>query len=187
VVVRISAKAMTPDQLDAAMAELIAGIGWPEDVPEAPAAVPIAACAQPLAYDRSARMRKPDAADGIMGSSLFLIGDTVPGIGMPADPALFCRDLPGEPGYSVYRAPDASDAYVIAVGDSGVAVRILPELDAKKHGSMVIAGLVDRSAVFPPFDKFPHPTDVMAALRTSAPLAEVSPDGKTISIIMPAN
>ncbi|MCW3847970.1 hypothetical protein OF829_12040 [Sphingomonas sp. LB-2] len=183
VAVRVSSNAVGTDGLDAKLSEVIAGIGWPEGVAEGPAAAPIAPCAQPLAYAKRARMRKPDMADGLMGSTMMMIDD--PKLGMPADPKVYCRDLPPQPAYGVYRAPDATNSYVMAVGDAGIAVRILPEFD-EKHGSMVIAGFLDHASVYPPFEALPHPDDVMQALRTTAPLAQVSADGKNVTLNMQA-
>ena len=70
VAVRITSESIDPATLDARLSGIIDGIEWPQGVADAPAAVPVAACAAPLAYAKRARMKKPDMSDALMGAAM---------------------------------------------------------------------------------------------------------------------
>jgi len=138
VVVRISSVEQAPAQLDATLSALIAGLGWPTraaNVVEAPAAVPVQACTTALAYDKKAKMRKPDMAAGLMGSLLIAAladkgKDDKASKAEPEEeaPALLCREGSGSLALGVYHAETQNpDGYIIALGDAGRTVSVYPE------------------------------------------------------------
>ena len=179
VAVRVSSVSIEPAQLDATMSAIVAGIGWPQAVAESPAAVPVAACAQPLAYAKRAKMRAPSMQDAIVGGAAVSL--TAEGEGNAAP--ILCRDLPPTSDYGVYRDPAATNSYLLAVGDAGIIISIAPDMFAEgKSGFRMIAGFLDHHAIYSVFDKFPHPDDVMKTVRSVNPAASVSLDGKTVEI-----
>lgn len=181
VAVRISAKDLDAAQIDARMTEVIAGIGWPKDVAESPVAVPVAPCAERLAYAKGARMKKPDMQDGLIAGSAIALAAGKEG----GTPPLYCRDLPPALGYGVYREPTETDGYVMAIGDAGIMISIGPDMFAEgKPRFRMFAGFLDHHAIYSTFDKLPHPDDAMRAIRGVAPAARVSLDGKNIELSM---
>jgi len=181
VAVRISSASIEPAALDAAMAGIVVGIGWPQGVAESPAAVPVVACAQSLPYARRAKLRASSMQDAIVGGAAVSLAAKEEGNAAP----ILCRDLPPVSEYGVYRDPASTNSYVMAVGDAGIIITIAPDLFVEgKAGFRMIAGFLDHYAIYSVFDKFPHPDDVMKAVRGARPAANVSLDGKTIEISM---
>lgn len=178
VAIRIGARDLGSAGMEAKLSEVIAGIGWPKDAPESPVAVPVAPCAQPLAYAKGAEMRKPGMEDALVGGAAIAL--TKP----DGPPPVYCRDLPPQSRYSVYRDPGVPNTYLIAVGNSGVIVSIAPDVFAQKPGFRMLAGHLDHYAVYSTFDRLPHPDDAMRAIRGTRPAARVSLDGKTVEIAM---
>lgn len=180
VAVRVSSTSIEPAALDAAMAGIVAGIGWPQNIAESPAVVLVAACPQSLPYARRAKMRAPSMEDAIVGGTAVSLAAEGKGNAAP----ILCRDLPPTADYGVYRDPATVNAYVMAVGDAGIIISITPDMFADKPGFRMIAGFLDHHAIYSVFDKFPHPDDVMKTIRSVRPAATVSLDGKTVAINM---
>lgn len=192
VAIRISSMTLDPAQLDARLSEAIAGIGWPTGVAEAPAAAPIAACAGPLDYARRARIKKPSMNDALLGAIMpAAAADAARDGKAEPGPSLYCRDLPPKAEYSVYRAPDETSAYVMALGDAGLVISVAPSLSAlidKSPAWGVSLGTLDGGTdVYPSFDKLAHPDQVWKAFLAGTPIARSSGgDNKTITIGVPA-
>lgn len=190
VVLRISSTEQAPAQLDATLSALIAGLGWPAaaaNAAQAPAAIPIQGCPTPLAYNKKAKMQKPDMAAGLMGAMLAMIASKPPKDGEKKDaaPVTFCRDGEGSSEMGVYRALPADDfAYTIAIADAGRTVSVYPDLmsDAKNPGYAVTLNTLDRAYVFPTFDRLPEPAKVLEALSKTRPISSAGRNGNEISI-----
>ena len=189
VAVRISSSQFDTAQLDARMSDIVAAIGWPAGVAESPVAVPVTACAAPLAYAKRAKLKKADMNDAIFGALLSGITLEKEEKGEAVPVAAFCRDLPPTQMYGVYRAPDAN-GYVMAMGDAGRTLSVGPSLAGlieKSAGYSVSFGDVDGStSVYPSFDKLPHPDQALKALERSSPISRSSKGGKDITIGVPA-
>lgn len=192
VVVRISSVEQAPAQLDATLSALIAGLGWPSRAADAPAAVPVQPCATTLAYDRKAKMQKPDMTAGLLGSLLAMAAATKEKPDGTAEaateetPALLCREGTGTPAMGTYRAESRSpDSYIIALGDAGRTISVHPELplDKKqKPGFAVALATLDKTFTFPSFDRLPTPDAVMQAIARTQPVSSVDRGSKTINI-----
>lgn len=192
VVIRVTSPTLDPAQVDARLSAIIEGIGWPQGVAESPVAVPVTACAAPLAYAKRAKMKQPDMSDAIMGAAMA--GPIVDEHGKTAslaalDPTAYCRDLPPNANYSVYRAPDVKDAYVIALADAGVVVRVgggAMAIFGDSHGVSVSLADLYGTSIYPSFDKLPSPDLVMQALNSVSPMSRTEGDGKNITINAPS-
>ncbi|MES2443312.1 MAG: hypothetical protein V4574_10815 [Pseudomonadota bacterium] len=189
VAIRISSQQFDTAELDARLSEAVAGIGWPQGVAESPAAAPVLACAKPLDYAKRAKMKKPSINDALMGAIMPAVAASAAKEGKAEPgPSLFCRDLPPRLEYGTYRAPDATNAYVMAIGDAGRIVSVSPSLAGLVDNSTswgVSFGGLDSTDIFPPFDKLPHPDQAWKALTTSNPISSSSGNGANITIGMP--
>lgn len=194
VVVRISSVEQDPAQLDATLSALIAGLGWPAraaTVAEAPAAVPVQPCAAALAFDKKAKMQKPDMAAGLFGSLLAVVAadkskETAKAGETSEARPLFCRDPASRQEQGVYRVESQEpDSYTIAIADAGRTVFVYRELaldPKKKPGFAVTLNTLDRAYSFPAFDRLPDPEKVMQAIAQTQPVSSVERGSKTISI-----
>lgn len=190
VAVRASSTELDPVALEARLGEVVAGIVWPEKVAASPAAVPVAACTGVLAYDRKAKPRKPDTAQALMGAVLLGVPEEeevekeAPSKASP--PPVWCRE--GTPGgdYGVYRADDATNAYVLAAGDAGVTINVAPAfpLEGKKVGYMLSLGALDRTLIYPNFDKLPSPQAAFDAIRRLKPVSSTTRGSGDLTITM---
>lgn len=187
--IRLSAKQLDAAQLDAKMREVIAAIGWPEGVVESPAAETVAPCPTQLKYAKRARVMAPNMTDALLGSALLSTAaskaeEAKDDKARAPAPSRYCRDLPPTPQYGVYREPDETDGYLLAVGDAGRVIRVspaIPLLDSGK-GYMVSLDDLDSTAIYPKFDRLAHPDQALQLVMRSAPLSSSSRDGKTITI-----
>jgi hypothetical protein len=189
VAVRVSSQDLDPAALDARIDDVLAGIVWPDKLAEAPVAVPIAACADSLDYDRKAKPMKPDPQQSLMGALILGVaadaakdkkGEAIP-------PVLFCRDGAPLPQYGVYRAADAKNSYTLALGDAGRVLNVLPgfALDRKDVGYQVSLGDLDRRLIYPNFDKLPTPTAALQAVMQLRPVSSVARGSKDVNIYVP--
>lgn len=162
--IRMSAKALTAEQLDAQLQQAIATIHWPRPAgPAAPAATPIRACATPLVFTH-AKPIKPAGGDMLMA---LLAGSIA--AKAKADPATppqprpsWCREGDARLEYGVYRAHGAG--YEMALYDAGRTVSVYPSLmgQIEKSGTYTVA-LTDVDGTvssFPSFDGLPTPKQV---------------------------
>jgi hypothetical protein len=187
VAVRISSQTLDPVQLDAKLSEAVATIGWPKTpVPEAEAASAVAPCGKPLAYAKKAKLKKADMSDALMGAimSTPLPDDAKgkPGASLPK-PSLYCRELPPAAPYGVYRAPEATGAYVMALGDAGVVINIggMP-LFGDTRGVAVSLADLEGTSIYPPFESLPNPDQVIGILRGAGAISRTSRNGKDMTI-----
>lgn len=189
--IRMSSMTIGPAELDARIDQAIAGIGWPEGVADSPAVAAVEPCAAPLDYDRRAKMQKPEMADILLGAVMPKViaeakakGEVKAGSAEP-----LCRDLPAKREYAVYRTPDATNVYVMALGDAGRAANVGPGISIgdKKSApsfSVTFSDINGTTSVYPSFDKLPHPDQVLKLISTQSPLSSTS--GNNVSINMPA-
>jgi hypothetical protein len=189
VAIRISSRDPDPAALETSLDAVIAALGWPDGVADAAPASLVAGCPEPLEYARRARLQRPSMTDALLGSAL---------LGMAAGRAddeaaatvVFCRAAPGKSEYGVYR--DAADrereSYVMALGDAGRTISVAPSLGALVDGNkgyMVSLGELDRTLIFPNFDKLAAPDKALEAVTGVAPISSVArgeDGGSTINI-----
>ncbi|WP_238560177.1 hypothetical protein [Sphingomonas sp. Mn802worker] len=184
VVLRMTAPVMTAAQLSERMDQVIAGVRWPAgSMTAARAAVPVAACPQPLRYAK-ARVVKPDLADmmiaGLVHSGRVAKQDKTT---VPAQ-VTWCRDGVGERNYGVYRSGDASGGYAMALGDAGRVISVEPSLMAQinKTGvySVTLSDVDGSVSTFPSFDRMPSPTQVWSAIAGGKPTSRTQGNTTTV-------
>jgi hypothetical protein len=168
--VRMSAKALTSEQLDARLQEVIAAVRWPKAVGiEAPAAAPVKGCATPLTFGK-AKLAKPDGADllmSLMGSSLAA-KKKVEAKSEPSMRASWCRDGEARTEYGMYRSDGASSSYVLALYDAGRVVSVYPSImgQINKTGiySVSLEDVEGTVSAFQSFTALPSPKQVWSLI-----------------------
>ncbi|MFS2111269.1 hypothetical protein ACCC88_16385 [Sphingomonas sp. Sphisp140] len=196
VAVRASSTELDPAALDARLGEIVGGIVWPDKVAASPAAVPVAACAGVLAYDPKAKPKKPDMGQALMGAALVGMGQDKAGEGDKAykdqaveeasPPPVWCREGTPTSDYGVYRADNADNGYLLAAGDAGVTIGIAPAfpLEGKKVGYTLSVGTLDRTFIYPNFDRLPAPQTAFDAIQRLKPMSSVRRGSKELTISM---
>lgn len=172
--VRISSADMDAEQLQASVAGLLAGLRWPEPSSAeagAASARPIQDCAAPLKL-RRARLVQPSMAD------MLLIAATTGLVPASGPKPTYCREPGPRAIEEVYRPNGSTRAYLIALGDSGLALSLgqAPSLAGLTGGGgsrSIATLLIDRegSSVFPSFDRLPLPAQALELLRSGAMLS----------------
>jgi hypothetical protein len=163
--IRISAQSLDRAALDALLGRFIEGLRWPEPAPGEQAAVPIAPCPAPLRF-RSARVLRPDMAETLM-DALTSASASLP----DADrgPIVYCREAGSGRQYGVYRPNASRTAYVVALGDAGIALSLgqAISLDLANGGggrSRVGMKLLERDStgVLLSFNRLPPPAQAVS-------------------------
>lgn len=179
---RASSKTRSPADLLAAMKAALAELRWPDQLPAAPAAVPVQACAGALATAGEAKLVAAGGKSGtdalmssILGGALIA---TVKDKSQPqARPVLWCRDAFQTMQAGAYRADNGTDSYLLAVADAGRAISAAPDpagvLEAladqsrakKKPSYVVHFELLSQTLMSPPYDRLPPPEQAIAIIR----------------------
>jgi len=192
VAVRISSHDADPAALEARLDAVIAAIGWPEGATDGVPASVVADCPEPLEYARRAKLQRPSMADALLGSALLgaAAQRADDATATESAPAVLCRDAPGKVEYGVYRdtAELKRQAYLMALGDAGRTISVAPSIGALVDGSkgyMLSLGDLDRTLIFPNFDKLAPPDKALETVTSTAPISSFvrgADGGSTINI-----
>ncbi len=183
VAVRISSQQFDASALDAKLDEVIKALGWPGSAPDADAAVPVVACATPIAYAKKAKLKAPSMMDALLGATIATMKPTDEEKAK-AVPVTWCREGAPKQEYAVYRAIGNDAGYTIAMGDAGRVINVSPglALDSKDPGYRLSLGLLDQTLIYPSFDKLPAPDVAVDAVMKNRPISSASRGGKDITI-----
>lgn len=170
--IRMSAKALTAEQLDARLEQVMAAIRWPKVVgTQAPAAVPLKVCATALTFGK-AKLAKPDGADllmSLMGSSLAA-KKKAEATSEPTVHATWCRDGEARTEYGMYRPDSAPVSYVLALYDAGRVVSVYPSVmgQINKTGiySVSLEDVEGTVEAFQSFTALPSPKQVWSLIES---------------------
>lgn len=164
--VRMTSARLDPAALDARLTAFIDALRWPSEARPAAAAAPVAVCPDSLTF-KKAKTVKDDMGDVLMSALAGTVEMDQVEKG-EAEAAVYCREPGPLKPYGVYRPDRSRDSYVIALGDSGSALRLVPALDllasGRSGGKKVAMTLVehDRTSVLPSFNRLPSPEQAMA-------------------------
>ncbi|MBO9574484.1 MAG: hypothetical protein J7494_01985 [Sphingobium sp.] len=180
VTARFSSATLDPTGLRARMDKVLGGISWPA-FDGALAADPVIACAKSLKLDKPAKVVTGgnDMAAALLGAvAVSVRQDEKAGKAPKAPPAHWCRETVLANGSGVYRANNAEDSYVIAVGDSGVGLSVAPGLagllgEGKKGWTPNLV-LLDRQLVFRDFDRLPQTDQMIELLEKGRPISSAT-------------
>lgn len=177
--VRLGSARLDPAALSERLSAFAAALRWPPETGSGSVAVPIEPCPTPLRL-RTARVLRPDATDMLMDS---VIG-TVEPEGEAGPPSVYCREPGATVEWGVYRPGRATDSYLIAVNDAGIAVAVsdasalsalLGQSGRRRFSVTLFVG--NGSSVYSSFDRLPPPDQVLALVRGGQPLATTT-DGR---------
>jgi hypothetical protein len=197
VAVRMSAKSLSAEALDAGLMQLIGAIRWPAGAagagsgvapanPPALAAVPVTACAAPLSF-RKAKLLKSNTTDVLMQ----LIGThaareaSASKERAPVQPSRWCREGEATSGYGIYRSDrNGAQGYAMVLGDAGRVVWVQPSLmgqiEKTGHYSVSLADVDGRTLAFPSFNGMPAPEQVWDLVGKGGPSATMNGNVMTI-------
>ncbi|WP_242008133.1 hypothetical protein [Sphingomonas ginsenosidivorax] len=171
--VRMSAKTLTADQLDASLQQVIQAIRWPKPTATLATATarPIMGCDTPLTFPK-ARQAKPNGADMLMALMASSIAAKAKSSDIPASapPTTWCREDDGRTEYGVYRSIASTNGYVMALYDAGGVVSVYPSLMGQVDNSGTYAvSLTDVEGTvssFPSFTAMPSPQQVWDLVKS---------------------
>ena len=177
--VRMTSARLDEAALDARLTAFLQGLRWPAEPKPAPAAVPVAACPDSLTF-KKAKVVRDEMADVLMNAITGTVEAQQVEEGK-AEPAVYCREPgPARPN-AVYRPNGRRNSYVIAVGDSGRALRLAPALtldmfSGGSAGNRVAMTLLehDTTSVLPSFNRLPSPEQAMAVAFSGRPRETIS-------------
>lgn len=173
--VRISSAGSNAARLRADLTRLLGEVRWPAWVRDPGAsAVAIQPCARPLRTARAREVRG-DPMSGLLNA----MGSALPRP-LPAGGS-YCREPGATVVRGVYRLNAATNGYVVALGDSGLALSAGPTLtiggpqDGQPRGSHVSLIFHDRegTALLPTYDRLPPPDQALQALGSGRPTMRI--------------
>ena len=164
--IRMSAKTLTADQLDASMQQVIKAVRWPPSTTIAAiAAAPVKTCATPLTFTK-AKQAKPNGSDllmSLMASTMAAKAKTEKKPTPQVHPT-WCRDGSASTEYGVYRSSAGAGGYIMALYDAGRVVSVYPSLMGQidKSGTYAVSleDVEGTTSVFPSFTALPSPKQV---------------------------
>jgi opacity protein-like surface antigen len=184
VVIRLSARTLNADALDARLSRFTAAIRWPRETTQQPVAVPIRECTTPLTFTK-AKPAKPNNSD--MLATLLMSGalaNAAKDADKPAPRPTWCRQGAGRVAFGVYRSDPTAQGYTLALSDAGRVVHVAPSLMAQvEHRSdygVTLIDVDDSSHMFGSFATLPQPEQVYAEIASGKSTG--SAKGKTITI-----
>jgi hypothetical protein len=184
---RISSAELSAPELDEKLTAAITQVRWPNSIAAAPVALPVQPCADKLAYDKRAKTKKPDMSSALLASALaFAVSDNAsPKKNDESEklpPPVWCREE-SQLSYGVYRPSGQANTYTMAIEDAGVVVTVAPALalDEKSAGYQVSLQELDRTLIYPSFNKLPLPEKAFEAVRKGTPMSSVQ-GGNNITI-----
>jgi hypothetical protein len=157
--IRLTSSRLDRATLDERLTAFIQGLRWPAEVAPGRVAVPILPCAAPLRL-RQARVVRSDMTGAIMDA----VGGTMV-VEHQGTPPVYCREPGAMLDHGVYRPGGSSEAYLIALGDSGTALSLAPAIDLSalmggggggRRIAMTLLGR-DGASVYPSFNHLPPP------------------------------
>jgi len=181
--IRMSSARLDRAALDEILGRFIEGLRWPaESARPATAAQPIAPSPEPLQL-RNARTVRTEMTDSILGAALVgTISNSQAENNRP--PPVYCREPGATLASGVYRPDAASDAYVIALNDAGIAYSVGEALDLsalmgeRSRGSRYSLTLLTRNAsgVVASFNRLPPPAQALSVAERTGPQIMTSYD-----------
>ncbi|MGZ8998117.1 MAG: hypothetical protein ACXW2T_04580 [Allosphingosinicella sp.] len=168
--VRMTSHKLDRAGLDSKLDSLLSALGWPAEPKATYAAAPILPCPRPL-KTKQARIVRDDMTQMLMNSVI--------GISMEREgaPPVYCREPGLPPELGVYRAGADEKSYVIALGDSGLALSVggALSLDALMGGSSSKSFSMTRldrngTSVLPSFNRLPPPQQALSVALGSSPM-----------------
>lgn len=183
VAIRMSGRTLSADELDQRLQQVVAAIRWPMTTAAAPAAVPVEACASPLAFGK-AKVMKADGADLLINLALAgTVSQKAKAEPAAGPPPVWCREGKGLTEYGIYRA-DGVAGYTMALYDAGRVISVFPsimgQVDKTGTYSVTLKDVDDSASAFPSFSAMPSPRQVWELVKAGRTSGRVA--GRTVTI-----
>jgi hypothetical protein len=170
--VRLGSRTLEPAALAERLDAFVAALTWPAETGAAAVAAPVQPCPTPLRL-QAARVINTRMEDMLLDSAMASVAPEVD----VGPPAVYCREPGATTERGVYRANAATDAYLLALDDAGIALGIgdatglsalLGNGNGRRRFSMT---LLERnsSGTLPSFNRLPPPDQALAVARASPP------------------
>lgn len=194
---RYSSATLTPQEVDARIAQAFAALRWPAKIAAQPAAMPIAACGDTLAFTGASKDVPEDLSASMANAMLSNIVDkkVSSGEAKVSAPIVWCRDSTTARIGTVYRPDNNRERYLLAISDAGRALIVGPNVGAamldksKKAPPSFNVQYVDlaTTSIFGAQDRLPTPDRAIEIVEKSAPKTTVGTWGKerAINVTMP--
>lgn len=197
--VKLRATSETRDvaQLETWMSQAISELVLPDSLSPGQTVEPVTDCNEPLEFKGKSKDAPKDGAASLLGGLLgSIVADKLEQVD-PDDsvvtPVKWCRDSTLGQNQTVYRANAATDAYLIAVGDSGIGVTVQPDQALALLGGSerkaderysVTMHFDDENVNFVAQDRLPSPKRVIELINGKRTVTTVSTwgDNSTIKV-----
>jgi hypothetical protein len=182
VAIRLTSQRMNPTKLDATLAALMTKIRWPGDRTAPKTAIPIAPCASAIKYKR-AKLIKPDLTQVLLSAALLATTAKSAKSAQPSKPVIYCRADAASSDFTTYRANESRNSYVMAIGDAGIAVQVMPAISLSKDSSFsVVLKTLSSSDIYPNYNALPDPKQVFALLGSASPMSRAGRGQQDITL-----
>ncbi|MHA6721833.1 hypothetical protein [Sphingomonas sp. RS2018] len=172
----------------------IAALGWPDDAPAAPAALPMADCTTRIAFADTTTSLPPDMNAMLLGALGSVAASSSRAKSTDSPAPRWCRDPATVPMGGVYRANESTDSYLLALSDAGRGISVYPSIASQVGAEInkkprVTTWSVDlatpgRDLIFPLQDKLPSPTRALELLR-GQPISSATTWGEKRTVTIP--
>ena len=195
--VKLRATSETRDvsQLEAWMSQAVSELVLPENLSPGQAVEPMIDCKEPLEFKGKSKDAPKDGAasllSGLLGSIAMEKAGQSDSDASAAMPVTWCRDSTLGQNHTVYRANEATDSYVIALGDSGKGVSVQPDQASALLGGpdkkrserySVTMHFDDENVNFVAQDRLPSPKRVIELINGGRTAMTVSTWGDNSTI-----
>ena len=197
--VKLRATSETRDgsQLEAWMSQAVSELVLPESLSPGQAVEPVVDCKEPLEFKGKSKDAPKDGAasllGGLLGSMAMEKAKLSDSDVSAAMPVAWCRDSTLGQNQTLYRANEATDSYLIAIGDSGKGVSVQPDQASvllggpdKKRSERysVTMHFEDENVNFVAQDRLPSPKRVIELIngRRTATTVSTWGDNSTIEV-----
>lgn len=177
--IRLSASGLDRAALDERLTRFIAGLRWPAETATTTSriAVPVEPCPAPLRL-RNARIVRSDMSNTLMDA----LAGSITAEAADGPPPVYCREAGATLAYGVYRPDAATNRYLIALGDAGIALSVGEAMDLSallggggggRRFSVTMLGR-NETSVYPSFNRLPPPEQALAAAGAARNVISVS-------------
>jgi opacity protein-like surface antigen len=184
IAIRLSSPTMTATEVDAGLLDLVAKIRWPAQPTSGQiVAMPVVACTTSLKTHK-AKLIQPDLAQALIGASLSHLADKkAREQSASVRPATYCRQGVSAAEYGMYRSDVATDGYILALGDAGIAASVFPGLSLNNRKEYAVTLTThDSHDTYPSFNALPDPKQVFTLVTSRGPVSRTNRGGSDIVI-----
>lgn len=188
--VRATSKVLSDEEITAVIGKVISGLEMEASATTYPPVTLVQSCKKPMKFGKKPSLKAFDLVGQIVvGTSLMEVSVSREAADSPT--SVWCRDEQSTSEHGIYRKDNAKSAYFVALSDSGTGAYV----SNARRVSSVSGYLVKSSdglteAVWPLFDKRPHPALIRSMYGSVSPITtqDVRPGsqgGSNLRVTMP--